>query len=59
MASRLRVGKRLPGLDTMRNISERLGVPWTDILNARDAGPDEFGALLRGALARYSAAQRL
>lgn len=47
MASRLRNGKRLPSLATLRRIHAVLGIGWTTLLTAYDGGPQAFGAMLR------------
>lgn len=55
MASRLRAGKRLPGLPTLERIHETLEVPWEDLLLARRAGAPTFGKLLQSAVTEYAA----
>lgn len=46
MASRIRSGHRLPGLDLMTRISEEFGIPMSTLLKARQAGPAEIAKLL-------------
>lgn len=47
MASRLRAGKRLPGLDLMQRISKEFGVPLTELVDARNKGGEAFARLLQ------------
>lgn len=46
MASRIRSGHRLPGLDLMARISEQFGIPVATLLKARQAGPGAMAELL-------------
>lgn len=47
MASRLRSGKRLPGVVLMSRISKAFGVPLDDLMKAHQKGPKAFAALLK------------
>jgi transcriptional regulator with XRE-family HTH domain len=47
MASRIRNGRRLPGVATMHRIHEELGIPLSDLVVAHEAGSQEFGRLIR------------
>ena len=47
MASRVRAGKRLPGIGTMQRISSEFGIPIADLVTAHQAGPEAFAKLLR------------
>lgn len=47
MASRLLNGQRVAGLDLMQAIHEQYRIPWAKLLEARNAGPEAFGELLR------------
>ncbi len=51
MASRLRAGKRLPGIGTLENIQREFGIPWVRLLAARNSGQTEFGRMFREAIA--------
>lgn len=55
MASRLRAGKRLPGLETLEHMHENLGIPWEELIQARRKGQVEFGRFFRHALAERAA----
>lgn len=57
MASRLRAGKRLPGLDTLQNIQRVFDIPWDKLIAARNAGQDEFGRVFRAAIASRAASR--
>lgn len=46
MASRIRNGHRLPGVDLMTRISEQFDIPMSTMLKARKAGPGEMAKLL-------------
>lgn len=47
MASRLRSGKRLPGVDMMVRISEEFAIPIKELVHARQQGREAMGELLR------------
>lgn len=47
MASRIRNGKRLPGMATIRRIHREFDVPLDVLVDAYSEGPDAFGRLLR------------
>lgn len=47
MASRLRAGKRLPGVDLMRRISKAYRIPLSDLVDAHGKGAPAMGRLLR------------
>lgn len=46
MASRIRNGKRLPGVDTIGRISAVYGIPEKRLLDARKKGEEAFGRLI-------------
>lgn len=46
-ASRLRSGDRLPSVGLMSRISEEFGIPVKTLVEAHQAGPESFSALLR------------
>jgi transcriptional regulator with XRE-family HTH domain len=46
MASRIRSGNRLPGLDLMNRISEEFGISIAALVRARAAGPAAMADLL-------------
>ena len=58
MASRLRSGKRLPGLDTLERIQREFGIPWDTLIAARAKGQAEFGKVFRSAIAARAAKQQ-
>lgn len=47
MASRLRNGRRLPGLALMAKIKEAFNLPYDDLMAAYDEGAEAFGRYLR------------
>lgn len=47
MASRIRNGKRLPGIDTIGRIAEVYGIPEKRLLDARKKGEEAFGRLIQ------------
>lgn len=47
MASRIRAGKRLPGLDTLQRIAAAYEIPLQTLVTARNKGAEEFGKLVR------------
>ncbi len=46
MASRIRSGNRLPGLDLMNRISAEFDIPVKTMMKARQEGPEAMAALL-------------
>lgn len=46
MASRIRGGKRLPGLPLVESISKAYGIPVASLLAARKKGEDAFGEFI-------------
>lgn len=46
MASRIRTGQRLPGLDLMNRISEAFSIPIPTLMKARKAGAGAMAELL-------------
>lgn len=47
MASRLRNGQRLPGIRLMIRIQAAFDLPYDDLMQAYEGGPESFGAYLR------------
>lgn len=50
MASRIRNGRRLPGVLTMRRIHSELGIPYAELVEAYHRGARAFGKLVSAAL---------
>ena len=47
MASRLRHGKRAPGIAVMKKMAEEFDIPWADVCDARAKGAEATGQLIR------------
>lgn len=47
MASRLRAGKRLPSTELINRIHKQYRIPLKALVDAKLAGPEEFGRLIR------------
>ncbi len=55
MASRLRAGKRLPGVETLLKIHDEFGVDMRELAVTHGRGADAFGRLLRRTIKQHEA----
>lgn len=52
MASRMRGGNRLPGIDTMQRIRTEFNADWDVMMAKRGEGPAAFAAYLEGLITK-------
>lgn len=52
MVSRIRAGKRLPGVEVLMAIQAEFDIPLSELMAARLKGPKEFSKLFQSALAQ-------